>query len=159
MALHVNFSADEASSEAKSFDPLPSGNYHVRITEITTKECGPNSKNVGKEYWSVEFTVQDGEYADRKVWTNVMLFEGALYSLVQLLKATGHADAVTSGAVPDVEIFISAELTVAVKKQRNTYMEDQNGDGLPVWSSEVKSMKAFDGAASSTASTEASKLP
>lgn len=161
MVLQVNFSAEEASSEAQSFDPLPSGSYHVRITEITTKECGPSSKNPGKEYWNVEFTVQDGEYADRKIWTNVMLFEGALYSLVQLLKATGHADAVKTGAIPDVEAFISTELTVTVKKQRNTYMEEQNGDGVPVWSNEVKGMKAFDGAASvvSTGSGADSKLP
>lgn len=158
--LQVNFSAEEASSEAKSFDPLPSGSYHVRLTEILLKECGPASKNAGKNYWNVEFTVQDGEYADRKLWTNAMLFEGALYTLAQLLKATGNEASIKSGNIPAADSFIGAELTLNVKKQRNTFMELQNDDGVPVWSNEVKGIAAFDGKASAgSTAPEASLLP
>src|SRR3982751_6020655 len=97
--LKLNFSAEEASSEARSFEPLPSGKYHVKITDIETKECGPNSKNPGKNYWHIEHVVQDGPYENSKLWTNAMLFEGALYTLAQLLKATGFEDALSTGKV------------------------------------------------------------
>ena len=159
MGLQVNFSAEEASSEAREYDAIPSGSYHVRLTDITTKECGPNSKNPGKEYWALEFTVQDGDHVDRKVWANAMLFEGALYTLAQLLKATGHEDALKTGMIPDPDVLISSELTVVVKRARNAYKEAQNDDGLPVWSNEVTGIKAYDGTASATASAAASDLP
>src|SRR5215203_3323478 len=100
--LRVNFSTEEAESKAFDFDPIPSGKYHVKVTEITDKES-TSEKNFGKPYWNVELTIQDGKYADRKLWANVMLFDGALYSLAQLLKATGHEDAMKSGKIPDKE--------------------------------------------------------
>lgn len=143
--LKVNFSDNEATSESKSFDPIPSGEYYVRITNVEDAECGPESKNAGKPYWKLEFTVQDGEFESRKLWTNAMLFDGALYTLAQLLKASGHEDAIKTGNVPDGQSFVSTELIVVVKKGRNSYMEDRNADGEPVWSNEVKGIKAYTG--------------
>lgn len=35
----VNFSTEEASSEALDFDAIPSGKYYARITDVTDKEC------------------------------------------------------------------------------------------------------------------------
>lgn len=160
MGLQVNFSEQEANSEAREYDAIPSGAYHVCLTDITTKECGPTSKNAGKEYWALEFTVQDGDHAERKLWSNAMLFEGALYTLAQLLKATGHEDALKTGNIPEVDDLISSELTVNVKRARNAYKEAQNDDGVPVWGNEVTGIKAYDGTASSTASPKAaSDLP
>lgn len=142
--LKVNFSAEEASSESLNFDPIPSGEYYARITDITEKEVSQGA-NQGKAFWNVEFTVQDGEFADRKVWTNAMLFDGALYTLAQLLKATDNADALQSGNVPNSESLVSKEVIVVVKKQRNAYMEAKNGDGEPVWGNEVKGIKSYSG--------------
>lgn len=147
MALKVNFSEQEASSEALSFDPIPTGKYYARVTDITERECGPESKNPGKPYWAVEFTIQDGEFENRKLWANVMLFEGALYSLVQLLKATGHTDALASGNVPDAEDFISAEVNLNVRKLRDAYAEARDGDGVAQWKNEVKGILPYASAA------------
>lgn len=141
MGMKVNFSQEEASSEARSFDPIPSGNYNARITDIELRECGPNSKNPGKPYWAVEFTIQDGDFENRKVWTNVMLFDGALYTVAQILKATGHEDALKTGNLPDAEDLISSEVTIVVKKQRDTYAEERDGDGEVQWKNEVKGIK------------------
>jgi hypothetical protein len=87
--LRVDFSEKESSAEAKDFTPLPTGKYHVKVTDITIETCGPNSKNPGKKFYRLRLTVQEGKFEGRHVWSNVMLFNGALYSLVQILKAMG----------------------------------------------------------------------
>jgi hypothetical protein len=141
--LKVNFSTEEASSEARSFDPIPTGMYDAIITDIEERES-KSEKNNGKPYWHVELTIQGGEYDLRKVWANVMLFDGALYSLAQLLKATGHEDAIQKGVVPPMETFVTKKVVVSVKKQRDTYAEkeENGGDGTPQWKNEVKGFKA-----------------
>ena len=135
--LRVNFSDEEASSEAFSFEPMPSGKYHVAITEWEMR-TSKSEKHNGKPYWALTLTVQNGPYENRKLWTNCMLFEGALYTLSQLLKATGHEDAIKTGEIPDEDTFISAPVTLNVRKMRDTYREEQNGDGEVLWKNEVK---------------------
>lgn len=148
--LKVNFSEQEASSEARDFSAIPSGKYYARITDVEDRECGPESKNAGKPYWNLEFTIQDGDFEDRKVWTNCMLFEGALYTLSQLLKATGNEKAIKTGDIPDGESFVSKEVIISVKKQRDTYREQKDGDGEPQWKNEVKGILAFEGTSPSS---------
>lgn len=143
--LKVNFSEQEASSEARSFDPIPSGQYYARITDVDDRECGSESKNPGKPYWAVEFTVQDGPHEGRKLWANAMLFDGALYTTAQILKATGFEKNLKTGSIPDGEELVSKECIVVVKKQRDTYAENRDGDGEPQWKNEVKGVKKYEG--------------
>lgn len=91
---------------------------------------------------TVEFTIQEGEYEGRKVWTNAMLFDGALYTVAQILKATGFENALLTGELPEADDLISAEVDVVVKKQRDTYAEERDGDGEVQWKNEVKGIKA-----------------
>lgn len=159
--IKVNFSEEEASSEALSFEAIPTGTYHACVTDITLQYCGPESKNPGKPYWNVEFTVQDGDYTDRKIWTNCMLFEGALYTLTQLMKSTGFGDRIKPGKgveVPDAEDFISKHVFVNVRKQRDTYREQRDGSDEPMWKNEVKGIKPYD-ADAPAASGKGSLLP
>lgn len=146
--LKVNFSEQEAQSEGRLFTPVPTGQYYARVTEIELKECGPESKNPGKPFWAVTFTIQDGEYEDRKLWTNAMLFEGALYTTAQLLKATGFEKSLETGTIPDGERLIGKEVTLLVQKQRDAYREKQNADGEPVFKNEVKGIKKYEGGGS-----------
>ena len=140
MSFKINFSEQEASSEALDFTPVPTGKYECRVTDIELRECGPNSKNPGKPYWAIEFTVQDGEFENRKFWTNAMLFEGALYTTAQLLKATGYAHMVRPGEIelPDAEDIISKPVLLNVRRVRDTYAEERDGDGEVQWKNEVK---------------------
>jgi hypothetical protein len=95
-------------------DPLPSGKYHVKVTDGELKEAGENAKNPGSEYISWEFTVQDGEYEDRKVWSNTSLLPQARFALKGLLEAVGQ-DA--GGEVAfDIDDLIGEDLIVQVKK-------------------------------------------
>lgn len=157
MVLKVNFSDKEASSEAREYTPLPSGSYYCRITDITVAEVketdgdGNPNKNAGKAYWNMEYTVQDGQFDGRKLFGNCMLFDGALYTLAQICKATGFEGVLQSGIVPDPDDLISKEVTVVIVKQRNKYKEKRNGDGEPVWDNDVKGIKAYAGATHSSA--------
>lgn len=120
--IRINLSDKEATSESRDIAPLPNGKYLMAVTEITEEECGPNSKNPGKPYYNLELTVQDGEYEDRKVFTNAMLFEGALYTIVQILKALDvpfqgtsfQVDGYDSNVVPDAEWFMGQQMVVSV---------------------------------------------
>jgi hypothetical protein len=142
--LKVNFSAEEAGSEAFDFEPLPTGKYPVTITDGSLEECGPKSKNPGKNYWHLELTVDEGHpNAGRKFWSNVMLFDGALYSLAQLLKAIGREDLIKSGKIPtDVDTVTGKQVVAVVARQRDKYREEENADGVPVFKNEVKGYKA-----------------
>lgn len=161
--LKVNFSSQEATSEARSVELLPKGEYHVKITDVELRECGENSKNPGKPYWGMEFTIQDGKYEDRKVWTNCMLFEGALYTLSQLVKALGYN--ITDGSsfeVPDGEDLIGRDVVAVVKVTPKRKVGDNEYDarndvaGIKAWS-EGMTLKAAD--ATGTKKRAGSLLP
>ena len=51
------------------FEVIPAGTY---VAEITASSMLPNSKGTG-EYLKLEFTVLDGPYAGRKLWTQLNL--------------------------------------------------------------------------------------
>lgn len=89
MALKLNMSDDEAKSEARSFQVLPTGDYLCNIVEIKEDSVKPGSLNTGKPYWNVRFVVDsaNGAYEGRTLYANVMLFEGALFAIKQLVEA------------------------------------------------------------------------
>ena len=99
--LYVNFSDEEAASTPRDVEPLPSGKYLVIMDEVDLAYCGPESKNPGKPYYRIRFTVvadkKAGIYVGRKCWTNAMLFSPALYTIEQIMKAIGFEGAGQSG--------------------------------------------------------------
>lgn len=70
------------------YEPIPAGRYNARITDGEVKEAGPNAKNPGAEYIHFEFTLTDGEYEGRKVWTNAMLTGKGTFRINEILKCT-----------------------------------------------------------------------
>jgi hypothetical protein len=144
MGLKVNFSDQEAASEGRSFDPIPSGEYYCRVTKVTDKES-TSEKNPGKPMYAIEFTVQEGDFNDRKVFTNACLWDGALYTISQLMKSTGFEKDIARGEIPAGDKFEGKEVVVIVKKQRDTYAENRDGDGIPQWKNEVKGIKKYEG--------------
>jgi hypothetical protein len=160
--IRVNFSEEEASSEARDFDPLPGGKYLAAITDYEVRRS-TSEKNNGKPYWALTLTIKDegGKYDGRKVWANVMLFEGALYSLSQLLKATGYEDRLPggkkAGQIPSGDELLGKEVVLNLAKQRDTYKEKQYDDGEKYFKNEVKGFKSSDALA--TSGGEGSLLP
>lgn len=157
-SLRVNFSDREASSEARSFEPMPTGKYHAAITEWEMK-ASTSEKHNGKPYWALTLVVQSGPYEDRKLWANVMLFEGALYSLSQLMKAIGREDVLKSGEIPHGDELIGEELIAVVVKKRDKYKEEKEEDGEKYFKNEVTGFKPLSAASERTASGSGSLLP
>jgi hypothetical protein len=91
VGITVNVSEQEASSGERNFDPLPAGKYHMAITGVEVEESG-SEDNYGKPMLAFEFTIQDTpgpwqKYANRKDWSRACLWDGALYTIVGILKA------------------------------------------------------------------------
>lgn len=84
--IRVNMSSKEGKSV--TLQPLPSGKYLVAVTDCDVQEVSKGD-NEGKPMFNLELTVQEGDYEGRKLWTYVMLFDGALYSISQMLKCVG----------------------------------------------------------------------
>jgi len=134
--LRLNFSDEEAGSEARSFEPIPMGKYHVKITECEVARCGPDSKNPGKPYYKITCVIQDGKFALRKLWTNAMLFEGALYTISQLMKAMGRTPG--RDPIPTIDELLTLDVIAVVKKVVDKYKIKQgewdaaSGDPKPM---------------------------
>lgn len=83
----------EGASKAPSFDPLPEGNYEVKITKC---EVQPTSK--GEVMFKYQATVQSGTHAKRVLFGNIVIpsptaekFDTRSSFLVRDLKALGFA--------------------------------------------------------------------
>jgi uncharacterized protein DUF669 len=125
--LRVNFSQKEA--EAEAFDNLPSGKYHVRITSVEVKRS-TTKKNWQKPYYACTYVVVEGAYEGRKIFDNVMLFEGALYSLSGLMKALGLSVAQGSIAVPKPDELLEQEFVVKLSIQPKRTVKDEEGNDV-----------------------------
>lgn len=119
MGIKVNMSEQEASSSAR--EVLPRGKYLVAVTDGSLK-ASQSEKNKDKPYYNMELTIQDGKYAGRKLFTNVMCFEGALYSMTQILKADGvefvgtkfQVPGLDECEIPELDHFMGREYVVQV---------------------------------------------
>lgn len=139
-SLRINFSEEEASSEAIDFTPLPTGKYLVAITEVEIKKS-TSEKNTGKPYWALTLVVQEGPYENRKLWSNVMLWEGAAFSLAQLMKATNRGDVLKSGKIPSGDELVGDQMIVSVVKTLDKYKMERDGGDEKLFKNEVKGYK------------------
>jgi hypothetical protein len=94
MSIRVNVSEQEDKAGAR--EPLPAGKFHVAVTDVQLVES-QSDDNLGKPMLAFEFTVQDTpgswqEFHGRKDFTNACLWDGALYTIIMVLKAMGRYD-------------------------------------------------------------------
>jgi hypothetical protein len=123
MGFKVVVSEKEASS--KVLEPVPSGWYIANITDVEMKEVQnppkPGKKdNRGEAFYAMELVIESPEqYEGRKLWTNVMLFAGALYSAVQLVGAVGGEVPESEGEliIPDPDELLGKTVAVKVSVQ------------------------------------------
>jgi hypothetical protein len=166
--IRVNMSAEEAKSEARI--DLPAGRFHLKITDMDIKFTSDKAKNAGKPFINFEFTIQDGQYAGKKDWTNAMCFEPALYTISQILKSLGMK--VTAGAltIPDAREFYIGKDIWGIRRLNK---KNKNADGEIEPRIELTGFAPYEGGAStptggassapgvasSTTSAKASVLP
>ena len=149
MAFKINFSDEDRNQEGRSviYNALPTGDYPCVISDIDLAEV-KSGTNQGKFMFKVTLTVEDetNETANgRKFWPNVMLFEiqGGNWFLAQFLKATGNADALTTGNVPEAEAYLGKKVIANVKRVRDKYNEKDQPDGTILYKNEVKGFMPF----------------
>lgn len=122
-ALYIDFSSDEAASESRDFEPLPTGKYLVTITDVSLKES-QSAKNPGKPFYAFEFTVTEdkagGKYRDRKTWTNAMLFRPALFTITHIMKALGMPVSEGRMRIPTPDELIGKVLVIGGVKMGET---------------------------------------
>lgn len=147
MSIRVNFSETEASSE--SLAPLPAGKYRVAISDVELRES-KSEKNSGKPYYAFEFTVQDGPYEGRKAWTNAMLWDGALYTIVRIMKSLNMPVVAGDMDIPEADDFIGKELLMQGKVQKQEGYDDRF---------EPRSFFSLTGAGATASSGKDSLLP
>jgi hypothetical protein len=114
--------------------------------------------------WRLAMPIQEGPYEGQYLFSNVMLFDGALYSLAQLLKATGRGDALKSGKIPPLSELVDADekFVVGVVKQVDKYRIDQgewDGKGPKPMKNEVKSYFPADQLQTAGAGGSSSLMP
>lgn len=125
--LKVNLTEQEATSQVR--DIPPSGEYVCNIVDGKEDIVKPNKKNSGKPYWKMKYVVQEGAYAGSTLSATVMLFEGALYSFSQLMKALGYEVNVGGLVVPEVDTLLGK--TVIVKGYKRPPSTNAEGQDLP----------------------------
>lgn len=162
-AIHVNFTDDEANSEARVYEVVPTGEYNVAVTECTKKFVEKEGENKGKPFYNMKCVIQDGKYENRYLFVSVMLFEikqkkdrtkGANFLLPQLLKSLGVP--VVSGqptAVPSAEQIQGKKLVAVVEKRKDDLKSKEAGE--LVHRSVVTGFKSINGHIGSTSSAPA----
>lgn len=120
MALRLNLTDNEAKSTAREFTVLPTGAYLCNIVEIKEEQVKPGSQNAGKPYWNVMFVVDqagDQTYNGRRIYTNLMLFEGAAFLIKQLVEVL-FPDMLDGNqlSIPESDAFIGKQVLVIGRK-------------------------------------------
>jgi Protein of unknown function (DUF669) len=152
MPLKVNFSKNEANSTAREVPP--SGEYTVAITDGEIKSVQPGKTNSGKPFWQLKYVIQDGAYAGTSLMSSIMLFDGALYSFAQLMRALGYEINEGDFVAPTLDEIIGKQLNVkGYKMPPKTDGERELPERF-----EIKGYKAAKAGAGKT-STNSSLLP
>ena len=121
MKLNMDFSNDQPLAE---FGALPDGEYTAMITGIEQRD----TKAGDGSYLNVELTVLDGEFAQRKVWDVINLWNPNAKA-VEIARRTMRsiADAVGVGPrVDDTDALMDRPLVIKVALEKQDGYKDRN---------------------------------
>lgn len=104
-------------NELPDSDTIPAGEYKLRIDGVGDIQQDKNQN----EYITLELTVTEGEYANRKVFENYVPLSGKSL-LKKILRASGFAQPKLSST----EDLIGLELTAIVKVEKSEKYGEQN---------------------------------
>lgn len=105
----------DMSDVGEGFEPIPAGVYPVVITSLRqSEEDGPS----GYPYLILEMTISDGEYENRKLWTNLSMSPKAAFKVKEFCLAVGVSEEELTGEFDfDPEDYEGATAEVAVKQE------------------------------------------
>jgi hypothetical protein len=100
-------------SDVQSFDALPAGVYTVALIDLEENVGGAS----GFPYFKATLEVLDGEFANRRLWTNLSLSPKAAWKLQEALIAFGESpDDLTAEFDFDPEKYLGVEFDVSVSQ-------------------------------------------
>lgn len=95
------FNTQEYVREQSNFDPIPAGDYKLRITESQMKTSAK-----GNDYLSITFAVAEGPFSNRLIWANFNIFHPnndtqriAREQIAELCAAAGRPNANDSSQI------------------------------------------------------------
>jgi hypothetical protein len=122
----VNMSGREAASEARELTVLAAGFYHVAVDECDLEES-KSEKNFGKPMFNFKLKIQDGDAEGRNLYCRAMLWDGALYTISQAMKAVGLRVAEGEGLkIPPAGWWLGKHMLAQVKVVNK---QEKAGDG------------------------------
>jgi hypothetical protein len=142
MAIKVNVSDKE--SKSGEWVPLPSGRYHVVITDVE-QAPSQSANNFGKPLFKFRATVQDGQYADKVMTWTACLWNGALYTIIGVLKAIGEYENCMKGgtlSIPDAPEFYITRHLIA-RRGVNKKAKEENPEDDPINWVEVRGFEPY----------------
>ena len=81
----VNKAQAKAIDGAESgFEPIEDGVYHVRLREVEAVTA-----KSGNPMWKVEFEIVEDPYVNRRLWTNLVQVEAAMFKTNEFFTAFG----------------------------------------------------------------------
>ena len=107
MGFTVNF------SDVQNFEALPAGIYSVAIVDMEEVNSSPS----GFPYFKVTMEILDGEFANRRLWSNLSLSPKAAWKLQEALLAFGESsDDLVAEFEFDPEKYLGVECKVSVSQ-------------------------------------------
>lgn len=97
--LNLDYNIEDV--EGNDFEPMPAAQYFAQI--VNPDDVVLTESSTGKPMLKFTWTIQDGEYAGRKVWDNVVL------SVQWKVKQYAECAGIESGAEIDTEDFVGME--------------------------------------------------
>jgi len=133
MSIKVNTVSDQEAKSGEGSGYLPSGSYHVVITDVEFAES-QSEANPGKPLLKFTSDVQDGPYADRQIKWTACCWEGALYTIINLLKALDMYNAATASGgldIPDApEAYLGQHVMVRRGVNKNAKKNNPEDDPM-----------------------------
>ena len=144
MSIKVNTVSEREASSGDGSGYLPSGSYHVVITEVEAADS-QSEANPGKPLLKFTAAVQDGQYADREMKWTACCWSGALYTIINLLKALGLYEESFKGGelnIPDApEMYIGRH--VMARRGVNKKAKAENPEDDPMSWIEVRGFAPY----------------
>jgi hypothetical protein len=144
----VNMSEKEAGSEVRVFQVAPAGFYRVKVDEVDLEEV-KGGKNKGKPMFNFKLIVIDGDFVGRAFYNRICLFDGALYTISQAMKAQGLPVNEGNLRIPPAKWWQGKEMLAQVKvvnKQvkgdEGTYVNETDENGKLIKTNDVGGYKA-----------------
>lgn len=144
-----DFSVDFSDVQGGDFDAIPAGVYNVAVTDWSRTETKNEGKlPAGTPGINWEFTIQDGQYENRKLWINHWIHPNTLGFLKTFLEKTDRytEEQLSASFDLDPDNVVGAELQAVVTVRQ--YKGDDRNE-----------IKKFRKAGENTSSASASMLP